>query len=226
MVSLVESIETASSCKELFTVILVILLIINSHHVFYVISSIIMFWALQDSDVPLLIVCFAGWSLESLKVFKVATTSDSVFKTLGCCVSIALSVDILWFNTGDETCIPWNTLVPDFMLRSIDPSHRILTCLSKCFQSLCSFIWAIDWLRTRLGHQDLVCCLPSDVSLTWLWMLANQVAESSLFVTLSSGEANMLLLVRNEARVSRDFLRTIHIWTLSRIKTKYMRYIY
>ena len=80
-----------------------------------------MLWTGQDPHVSLLVVGFTTCALESFDIFGVAATIDVILETLGCRVRVALSIDVLGFDTGDEASVTRDALVSDLMLGSVHP---------------------------------------------------------------------------------------------------------
>ena len=132
----IEFVEAARGLQESLSIILTALLVVHGHHVLQIVSSIIVLGAFEDASISLLVVGFACRRLESLPVDQVASASNLVRKTFGRGCGIALSVDILGLDSRDEASVAWDALVANLMLRSIDPSHRVLACLTQTGLSL------------------------------------------------------------------------------------------
>ena len=52
---------------------------------------------------------------------RVSTSFDVLLKALGRVVGKRLGVHVFCFNSGNEACVAWKALVPDFVGRAVDP---------------------------------------------------------------------------------------------------------
>lgn len=64
---------------------------------------------------------FAGYSIVALIPLGIVATSDTIGKALASAVSVGLRKYILGLNARNKSSVSRETLVSDFVCRSIDP---------------------------------------------------------------------------------------------------------
>lgn len=97
-------------------------LVVQRHHVLQVVALTSLLCCLQISAVALLVESAAIRRLKPFFVIKVKSTSNVILETLRGAISIALSIDVLSFDSRNESSVSWNALVSNLMVWSINPS--------------------------------------------------------------------------------------------------------
>ena len=139
----------------------------------------------------------------------VKAAHDLALEALRSVVGVALTVEVLRVDAGDEAGVAWDALVADVMHRSVHPGDASLAHVTAHGRLLGLLVLAIDrggaHLRSniRLLHDR-----RAGVNHPGLVGVAEVLA--SLPVRLTSGLPNDVLLEGDEARVTGDFQAALH----------------
>lgn len=205
----IEFAECASAAHILSIFLLCCIVLVYRHHVLHVVSFIREVWSLSNPATVFLNIGLLILRNETFRRLMVKSTQDLSLEALSRVVRVALSIEILWVDSGDEARVPRHTLVPNLMRRSIHPCTRCLAHIASHGSFLRKLIGTVHGRRAHIHGCSLLLEYGSArVNHGWFPWVAEII--SSLSIAFTCCMTNDVQFEWDVARVAGDFLSALH----------------
>ena len=213
------AIESASLRQVVLVAVLSFVLEVDAHHVLEVVTAGTELRTINNTPASLLLERRLILRNETFRWLMIKATGNLALKALGSVVRVALTIEVLGVDAGDEASVTGDALVADVVHGAIHPRHARSAHISNHRAPLRLLLLSIDGVGAH-GVSDLLLLHDGRASVDHVWLVHVPEVLASLPISLASGLTHNVLLQGDEARVAGDFHAALHLDAIDLIEIK------
>ena len=213
------AIEGARLGQVVLVTVLCFVLEVDAHHVLEVVAATAELGAIHNAPAGLLLERGLILRNETFRRFMVKTARNLALEALRSVVRVALTIEVLRVNAGDEASVAWDALVANIVHGAVHPGHARPAHISNHGLPLRLLLLSIDRVGAH-GVCNLLLLHDGGASVNHVWLVNVPEVLASLPISLSRGLTHDVLLQGNEPGVAGDFRAALHIDAIDLIEIK------